>query len=227
MEEFLKLQREELLQRGARDQDHSGPNPHHQWLLEDDKSFLEDQEEDDPEEADLAFITSMLESFSQPKTLTSTHATKSEHNLVDRVHSELLPEGTLTQEGAKRQVTPPKFNYNVTIKMPVPEEFSCFPAVEEGGTEEFLDKSDEDKNYTEETGFENTPMFCSITEARKIHYLQHGDHSFPATGKKTLPKARLLSSVGNPPLCNRASLRSHLPRPDNILRQTRPQKFPR
>ncbi len=52
--------------------------------------------------------------------------------------------------------------------MPAPEEFSCFPAVEEGGTEEFLDESDNaDENYTEETSFENTPMICSITEARK------------------------------------------------------------
>jgi hypothetical protein len=83
MEEFLRLQREELLQRGARDQDHSGLNPCHQWQLEDDKSFLEDQEEDDPEEAYLAFITSILESYSQHKTLTLTRATKTEHNLED------------------------------------------------------------------------------------------------------------------------------------------------
>jgi len=59
-----------------------------------------------------------------------------------------------------------------------------------------------------------------------IHHLQHGDHSFPATGKKTLPKACLLSTVGNPHLCNRASLRSHLPGPDNILRPIGAHKFP-
>ncbi len=48
------------------------------------------------------------------------------------------------------------------IKMSAPEELSCFPAVEEGGTGELLDES-----YTEETSFENTPTISSIVEARK------------------------------------------------------------
>jgi hypothetical protein len=80
MEEFLRLQREELLQKGAQDQDHSWSSTCHQWHWEDDKSFLEVQKEDDPEEADLAFITSILKSFSKPKSITTMHATKTARN---------------------------------------------------------------------------------------------------------------------------------------------------
>ena len=63
---------------------------------------------------------------------------------------------------------PQKFNYNSTIKMPAPDEFSCFLTEEGEGTGEFLDKSDdEDESYTEETNCENTTFISSMVEARK------------------------------------------------------------
>jgi hypothetical protein len=164
MEEFLKLQRVELLQKGAQEQDSYWPGICHQQHSENNTSFLEDQEEDDPEEADLAFITSILESFSKPKSMPAMHTTKTERNLDDQAYAEFPPEGTLPQEGTKRGVTPPKFNYNSTIKMPAPEKFSCFPAVEEEGAGEFLDKSDtEEENSTKETSFETTTTISNIT----------------------------------------------------------------
>jgi hypothetical protein len=61
-----------------------------------------------------------------------------------------------------------KFTYNLMIKMQTTEAFSYFPAMEEGGTGEFSDESDdEDKSDTVETECDNTPIISSITEARK------------------------------------------------------------
>jgi hypothetical protein len=65
-------------------------------------------------------------------------------------------------------MTPPHFNYNSMIKMPMAEQISYSPTVEEEGTEEFLEESDnEEENYAEGTTFKNTPMICSITEKKK------------------------------------------------------------
>jgi hypothetical protein len=60
MEEFLKLQRTELLQQGAPDSDDED------W---DDPQWPEEREDslDVEEDNSLAFITSILESFSKPK----------------------------------------------------------------------------------------------------------------------------------------------------------------
>ncbi len=72
------------------------------------------------------------------------------------------------QKDAKCQVMPPKFNYKTTSKSTTPNKFSCFPTVEEEGTEEILEESDnEDKNYEEETVSEKTPAIYSITEKKK------------------------------------------------------------
>jgi hypothetical protein len=65
-------------------------------------------------------------------------------------------------------VTPIKFNYNLMIKLPAPEKFSCFAAVEEEGAEEFLDKNNNrDKKSTEETGLGTTTAISSITSVRE------------------------------------------------------------
>jgi hypothetical protein len=64
MEEFLKLQRMELLQQGAPDTDNEDwDNP--QWPDEREDS-LDVEGDNSLEDADLAFITSILESFSKP-----------------------------------------------------------------------------------------------------------------------------------------------------------------
>jgi len=68
MEEFLKLQRTELLQQGAPDSDDEDwDDP--QWPEEREDS-LDVEENNSLEDADLAFITSILESFSKPKSKT-------------------------------------------------------------------------------------------------------------------------------------------------------------
>ncbi len=69
------------------------------------------------------------------------------------------------------------------------DEFSYFPAVEEVGTGEFLDASDnEDESYTEDTGCGNTTTISSIAEAKKkfticsmatIHSQQQARKLFP------------------------------------------------
>jgi hypothetical protein len=71
MEELLRLQRMELLRQGAPDL-HSEDWDSPQWLEE--RDDLTDVEEDDSlEDADLAFITSILESFSKPKSEAVKH----------------------------------------------------------------------------------------------------------------------------------------------------------
>jgi hypothetical protein len=100
---------------------------------------------------------------------------------------------------AKPLVTPPKFNYNLTIKNTTAEKFSCFPTAEEERTDEFLKVSkNQDQTDTEETASENLQSICSITKTRTIP-LQHGDLSFP-TRKNLFTKALLLSLGGKSPL---------------------------
>jgi hypothetical protein len=132
--------------------------------------FMDDEENDDLEEADLAFITSILESFSQSESRSRRLTTRTKQSYGNPFYAEFQfpPEGMPTRDDAKQRVMPQKFNYNSTIKMPTPEEFSYFPAVEEEGTGEFLDKSDnEDESYSEDTDSENTTTISSIAEARK------------------------------------------------------------
>ncbi len=67
MEEFLRLQRVELLRQGVPESDSEDWESQH-WPTEEED--VTDVEEDDGlEDADLTFITSILESFSRPKTI--------------------------------------------------------------------------------------------------------------------------------------------------------------
>jgi hypothetical protein len=114
--------------------------------------FIDDQDNNDMEEADLAFRTSILESFSQPESRLMRHTSRTKQSHNNPFHAESPPEGALTRDGAKQQVTPPKFNNNSTIKMPMPDEFRYFPMVKEVGTGEFLYESDnENESCAEET----------------------------------------------------------------------------
>jgi len=148
MEEFLKMQRLELLQQGAPDSDNDDNPP---WP--DEREDCPDEEEDDSlEDADLAFITAVLESFSKPNAKAS--------RTVEPLYANFTPEGAPTQTKAKR-VTPTKFNQNSTSKTSVAEKFSCFPTLNEEGTDELTDTE-------EETEFENQSQgICSITKEKR------------------------------------------------------------
>jgi len=71
MEDFLRLQRLELLQQGAPDWDNDEWDEDQQQQPENEMALMDDKEEDGLEEADLAFITSILESFSRKESRTS------------------------------------------------------------------------------------------------------------------------------------------------------------
>jgi hypothetical protein len=211
MEEFLRLQRLELLRQGAPDLDCDEWDVDQQQQPEDKLDLMDDQEDDGLEEADLAFITSILESFSQNESRKKGHIFRTRQSQHDPFCADFPPEGALMQKGAKQRMTPPKFNYNSTIKMPTAEQVSRFPTVEEEGTEEFLEESDiEDENHTEETASEDTPTICSITEKKKNSFAAWQPF-IPSNWQGNFTKTRLLSPVGNPPLRHRAHLWTLLP----------------
>ncbi len=130
MEEFLRLQRVEQLRQGVLEsdsEDWESPN----WPTG--GEYITDEEEDDGlEDADLAFITSIRESFSRPKPVMKPN---------ESFRTNFPPEGAQTQADAKL-MTPPKFNHNSTIKTSITEKFNYFPTLEEEGTVEFTDTED-------------------------------------------------------------------------------------
>jgi hypothetical protein len=161
MEQFLRLQRTELLQQGAPDSDNEDwDSP--QWPEE--REDLTDVKEDDSlEDADMAFITSILESFSKPKAVkhnTSNHSTES--------FCAIFPsEGARMPTDTEPRVPLPKFNYNSTIKNTTAEEFSCFPAAEEEGTKKFPKVSEsQDQTNTEKASSKISQSICSITKSK-------------------------------------------------------------
>jgi hypothetical protein len=147
MEEFLRMQRLELLRQRAPDSDDED-DP----LWTDKGEDCPDKEEDDSlEDADLAFITTALELFSKPdaKAIRTTGPW----------YKTFTTEGAPTQAEAK-QATPTKFNQNLTIKTSVAEKFSCLPTWNEEGPNELTDTE-------EETEFENQSQgICSITKGK-------------------------------------------------------------
>jgi hypothetical protein len=76
MEDFLRLQRLELLQQGAPDWDNDEWDEDQQQQPENEMALMDDKEEDGLEEADLAFIMSILESYSRKESRTSGHISK-------------------------------------------------------------------------------------------------------------------------------------------------------
>jgi hypothetical protein len=75
-------------------------------------ALMDDEEEDSLEEADLAFITSILESFSGKESRTSGHISKTKRSHDDPFGANFPPEGVQTQNDGKHRMTPPHFNYN-------------------------------------------------------------------------------------------------------------------
>jgi hypothetical protein len=105
MEEFLRLQRIELLQQGVLESDSEDwESLHWQTKGEDVTNFEED---DGLEDVDLAFITSILESFSRPKQFMKPS---------ELLRTNFPPDGTQTQADAKL-LMPSKFYHNLTIKL--------------------------------------------------------------------------------------------------------------
>ncbi len=79
-----------------------------------------------------------------------------------------MPEGAPTQAEAKR-VMPTKFNQNSTIKTSVAEKFSCFPTLEEEGTDKLTDTEEtQSETHTVETELENHSQgICSIIKEKR------------------------------------------------------------
>ncbi len=124
MEEFLRWQRIELLQQRARDSD--GEDWESLQRPTEREGIRDVDEDDNLEDADLAFITSILESFSKSKSKVTKPSESFRINFP--------PEGMLMQAYAKL-VTPPKFNHNSMIKTSTTENLSCFPTIEEEGAD--------------------------------------------------------------------------------------------
>jgi hypothetical protein len=112
------------------------------------------------ENADLAFITSVLESFSRPKS-------KAEKR-NESFYATSTPEGAPMQAEAK-QVTPQKFNQNSTRKNSAAEKFSCFPTIDEDGAGKFTDTEETQSEINTDRAEFETPLqgIYSITEDRR------------------------------------------------------------
>jgi hypothetical protein len=158
MEEFLELQRMELQRRGAPDSDDEdwddpqGPDEREDCLAK--------EEDDSLENKDLAFITSILESFSRPKSKAST--------LNEPFYAIFTPEGAPMQTEAKQKM-PQKFNPNLTREKSAAEKFSCFPTIEEEGASKFSDTEETQSEIDTEEAELETPLqgLYSITEDRR------------------------------------------------------------
>jgi hypothetical protein len=131
MEENLKLQRMELLRQGALDSDDEDWDDS-QWPEEEEDGLVK-EEDDSLENEDLAFITSVLESFSRHKSK-ATKPSKPYYAIS-------TPEGVPAQIDATK-MTPQKFNQNSTSESSATEKFSCFPTIEEEGAGEFSAEED-------------------------------------------------------------------------------------
>jgi hypothetical protein len=150
MEEYLKQQREELLQKEAQGPDFYWPELCHQRDTETNIPSQEDLEENEPEEADLEFITSILESFSKPRLTSAPHTTRKNQNFDDNFYEGNLPEDVSLQSGAKHQAMPPEFNYKPMIKIPTPRKISCDPTLDEEAEDCWGTNDNEDEEFGEE-----------------------------------------------------------------------------
>jgi hypothetical protein len=140
MEQLLAEQKRELLRHGIPDSDDEDWSRHH-WPEEDESGFVKEEDESLDNE-DLTYITSILASFSRPKSYLG------QTNKLDCAI--FTPEGT-PMRAPVQQTTPPKFNkkfnQNSTIKNSEAENFSCFPTIWEEGPTELADYfTDEEDN---------------------------------------------------------------------------------
>jgi hypothetical protein len=143
MEKLLKRHRRELLRQGipeSDDKDWGEPQE-----PEEDKNDVAKVEDDSLDNGELTYITTILDSFSRPK------SNSQQPNASD--YPTFTPEGAPTRATAK-QMTPPKFNqkFNQTFnqkstsKHRTAENFSCFQTIWEEGPTELADYSDEEED---------------------------------------------------------------------------------
>ncbi len=193
MEKLLRVQRMELLRQGAPDSDDEDwDSP--QWPEE--RVDLADVKEDDSlEDTDLAFITSILDSFSQPKSKAEKHNTR--NRSTESFCTIFPPEGALTPTDAEPWATPPEFNYNSMIKNTTAKKVSCLPTAEEERTDKFLKVSEKQ----DQTGTD------AVLRKTRTTLLQHGNRSSPSC-KNLFTKTRLLSLGGKSPLHRHVHFRS-------------------
>jgi hypothetical protein len=65
-----------------------------------------------------------------------------------------------------KRVTPPKFNYNSTIKTAAMTQFSCSPTAEDEGTEDFTDTQSESELEDIEVE-DHFQSICCLTSGKK------------------------------------------------------------
>ncbi len=119
---------------------------------------MEDQDEVEPDEADLEFITSILDSFSQPNTTPALH----HHKRGISLHKKSFLENAPFQSRTKPEVMPPEFNYDSIIKAPATKNFSCKPTLD-------LDTADHWNKIDVEPKIPRllkAPQISNITESR-------------------------------------------------------------
>jgi hypothetical protein len=91
-----------MQQEEAREQDFYWPTHFHQRAPETNLHLMEDRDEVEPDEADLEFITSILDSFSKPKTAPALH----NHKRGISFHEKSFRENAPFQSRTKHQATP-------------------------------------------------------------------------------------------------------------------------
>jgi hypothetical protein len=127
MEEYLKQQREKLQQKVMQGLDLYESEHWHQQIEDTDLPWHENWDESKPEEADLEFITYVLDSFTKPRSTPALHFPREFSKTSNSLYQEDLQEGVSLWGCAKHQVMLPKFNYKLIIKMLSPENVSCEP----------------------------------------------------------------------------------------------------
>jgi hypothetical protein len=155
MEQFLAEQERELLRQGIPESDDEDWSGQH-WPEEDEDDLVK-EEDNILDNEDLTYITSILASFSKPK----SHS--GQPNELDCAI--FAPEGAPMREAAKR-MTPPKFNQKLTIKDSGAENFSCFSTFWEEGPTELADYSDEE----EDDSLDNEDTLCERDTCNKSYF---------------------------------------------------------
>jgi hypothetical protein len=198
MEKLLKRHRRELLRQGIPESDNEDWGEHQE--PEEDENDIAKEEDDSLDNGDLTYITTILDSFSRPK------SNSEQLNASD--YAIFTPEGTPMRVTAK-QMTPQKFNQkfnqtfnqNSTSKHPAAENFSCFPTIWEEGPTELADYSDEEEDDSldnedilseKDTGanltsknFSDEEDTWSKTEPDEFEFETHSEIDYEEQGDKT------------------------------------------
>ncbi len=190
MEEYLRQQKEELLREEAQGPDFYRPQLCHQRDTETNLPSQEDLEENKPEEVDLEFITSILESFSKARLMPAQHTTRKNQSYNGKIYKGNLPEDVSLQSCAKHQATPPKFNYKLMIKIPMPREISCDPTLDEEAEDHWGASDNED----EEFGTTEASTISNITETKRDSPFQTWCPFIPSNSR-----SNFLQDSPNPP----------------------------